>query len=271
MSEQGSSIVCACGARLDASDRGMLEELECSKCGARTAITPKRLRDAEKSPSSAPSLTSGYTPPIVFRALAAQSLPAVGELWLRSKREREAPCRALATLVLEQGLDALVQGTGAVEWLVVPSNPSLDEMLAASLTRALLQGQAIPEGMTLIARYAGLVHEGLRPNNLPFEQTLEGMFLIIRSERGGSGFLQSWESIFARLLQAAAMRQNPFTTPLFDDHELRLLDLRPRGLPPRRHKFWRALACAAARRASDKQRPVAAPPAQSSLIGVESL
>jgi hypothetical protein len=165
---------------------------------------------------------------LIFRKLpAGEALPPpAGEVHVRAHRPEHRERRDLAALVLEGGSDVLRRGPGEVAAVVVDATgtaPTLDELLAAMFATRLLDGENLPEGCKAFARYAALVREGLKPGNVPLEVSLEGVFLAIRNGAGadltdpeaGSKFAADWSRMAARVLEAAAAGQDPFTTPLF--------------------------------------------------------
>src|SRR5947207_968436 len=77
--------------------------------------------------------------------------------------------RALAALVLHQGLDGLVRGEGPAECVVVDADPTLDDLLAATFAARLAEQRPLPEGARAFAEYAALVREGLTSNDVPLE------------------------------------------------------------------------------------------------------
>ncbi|MFN9917170.1 MAG: hypothetical protein ACK53L_31565, partial [Pirellulaceae bacterium] len=131
----------------------------------------------------------------------------------------------IASVVVERGIEGLIAGPGPIETLAVQGDPTLDDMLAVSWVRLALQGTAYPAAAQSYAHYAGLCREGLRPSHLPPEETLEGMFLAVRSNFAddlsstaeADDFLKAWQPIEDRLLQACREGLDPLITPLFRD------------------------------------------------------
>ncbi|MGQ0613103.1 MAG: hypothetical protein ACT4PV_05125 [Planctomycetaceae bacterium] len=165
---------------------------------------------------------------IIFRAMQAGAPePGPGELHLRPAEPKDAGRRDLATLLLARGVAALTAGPGAPTRLVVPANPTLDDLLAAEFARRLVRGEPLPAGSAALARYAALVREGLQPGDLPAERSLEAIFLAMRNAHGAdltqstvaARFLADWERVASLLLAAAGKGVDPFTTPLFDGAE----------------------------------------------------
>lgn len=165
-------------------------------------------------------------PPILFRKLQANQQPAPEELWIRPLRPGDRDQRATALLVLDQGLDALERGAGAVKNIIVDAfgtQPTFDEMLAAWFAQRLLDGQSLPPGLRNIAEYARLLRQGLTPSNLPPEETIEGIYQAVRNLPGSDltqpeiacGFLSRWKRLTDRLLRAAKAGRNVFRRSLF--------------------------------------------------------
>ncbi len=132
--------------------------------------------------------------------------PGPGEVHVRGPSGQ----RALASLVLEQGAEALPCGPGAPQLLVVCADPTLDDLLAATFAEQLLAGRELPPGAVELARYAALVREGLALGDGPPEQSLEGLFLAMRNGFGadlsdavvGARFAERWSRLARLLLQA---------------------------------------------------------------------
>lgn len=121
-------------------------------------------------------------PAITFRNVFAASAPATGELWVQAAEEH-GDCRALALLVLDFGVGALRQSGATIKRIVVHQDPTLDDLLAVQLCQKLLTNEKIADGYRHMARYAALVREGLRPSeSIPIEDSLEGVFLFLRTE-----------------------------------------------------------------------------------------
>lgn len=149
--------------------------------------------------------------------------PAQGEICIRLPRDPDLESRAAASLVLAGGLEALPRGTEPIERIVISSDPTLDEMLAASIVASLLDRHALPPGLDAFARYAALAREGLRPGEVPLEDSLEGIYLALRGTAGddlaapsaAARFTPGWERMFQVIWTAAEQAADPFATPLF--------------------------------------------------------
>ena len=157
----------------------------------------------------------------VFRDLDHQegAVAEPGELHLRMVG---AKSDGLATLILEKGLTAFQRGPGAITRIVLPAEPMFDDLFAATLATRILANQKLPQGFVAIARYAALGRQGRRPGGLPFEESLEGIFVAQRwlagdltEPQAADRFAASWHRMANRLLQAAEANLDPFTVPLF--------------------------------------------------------
>src|SRR5262245_54046654 len=122
---------------------------------------------------SSREIATATSPQIVFRA-ADDSPTAEGDLDLRPPEEGR---RTAALKVVEEGLSAFPQGAGPITTLVLPAEPTLDDMLAATLAQRLLDGQSLPPGAEHLARHSALVREGLRGDDSPLEDSIEGLYL----------------------------------------------------------------------------------------------
>jgi hypothetical protein len=130
-----------------------------------------------------------------------------------------------AVHVLTHGLADLPRGTGKIERIVVPLDPTFDDMLAATFCSWLLADQALPPGAAALAEYAKLARAGLRPSPQPLEASIEGVFMAIRNISGedlsqstiAARFASDWWRMADRLMQAARDSRNPLTERLFDD------------------------------------------------------
>jgi hypothetical protein len=107
--------------------------------------------------------------------------------------------------------------------LIVKAKPTLDEMLAAAFVRELVAGRSLPSGAEAFARYVGAVREGLMSGDLPLFQSIEGMFMAIRTDGidgeltgpAGQRFATAWQQMKTFLLGAAAEGRDPVSEPLF--------------------------------------------------------
>lgn len=161
---------------------------------------------------------------ISFRAIDATTAPMAGELLLQAPEDHPEFERRLSMYVVEQGLKGLKRGPVVPSTLVVRLDPTLDDLLAASFVSLLLRNESLPRGLEPLARYAALCREGLRPTSLEAEQTIEGVFLAMRSfageELGDKGkaraFLDSWKRLESALLKGAERGADPFQVSYVD-------------------------------------------------------
>lgn len=162
---------------------------------------------------------------IEFRALPSSGcpIPEQGVVFLVPRERPEARHRGLATIVLRDGVAALIQGPGPVEVLVVPTDPCLDDMVAALVVQELLDGRQPSPGLENFTRYAGLSREGLAPGEAPLATSLAGVFLAMRREAGrdledravAARFLESWHGLARFILESAAAGKTPFAAGTF--------------------------------------------------------
>jgi hypothetical protein len=167
---------------------------------------------------------------LVFRKLpsAEPPPPPPGEIYLRVDPARALDGQGLAGIVLEHGASALLLGPGPAERLVINvafTHPTLDDMLAATFAQRLLEGGRLPKGCQAFADYATAIRKGLRPTDIPPEDSLEGLFLAIRNAAGkdadltdpqvGERFRKDWQRMADRILQAAEQGINPLTESPF--------------------------------------------------------
>ena len=92
--------------------------------------------------------------------------------------------RALARHAVEHGLEDWPAGTGPAQRIIVAAEPTLDDMLAVTFIGLLLAGEPLPPGAAMLAEYAALAREGLRPGSVPLADSLEGIYLAICNEAG---------------------------------------------------------------------------------------
>ena len=127
---------------------------------------------------------------LVIANLREKAEPQPGEVLLRPCRTEDQGRRDLATLVVEEGVAAFLRGPGKAERILIPADPTLDDLLAAAFLMRLLAEQALPVAAAVFARYAQLVREGIRPADVPPEFALEGVYLAIRNA-GGPNLMDS--------------------------------------------------------------------------------
>jgi hypothetical protein len=149
-----------------------------------------------------------------------------GELRIEPRDDGEPGRRALAESVLRAGPTVLVgDAAGPFDTIVLPPDPSLDDMLAATIVERVLAGAAVPDGIAAFAQYAALVREGLRPGKVALDNSLEGIYLAILTTAGedlpiaevADRFLEGWSRLATAILQAAQARKDPFTESFLED------------------------------------------------------
>ncbi len=157
-----------------------------------------------------------------------QPIPADRELRITPTPELALqPTGGLACALLDHGLAVFSYTAGAVERLLLPHVPKLDDMLAATIVQRLLHGEPLPAGLRPFAEYAALLREGFIPHsNQPLENTLDAMFAGIRRAHGsdlGNGhtarqFLADWFRMERKIMGAAETGRTPYDTNLFEKH-----------------------------------------------------
>jgi hypothetical protein len=158
---------------------------------------------------------------------ASPERPESGELCVAPVDRNEPGARERSRRAVEHALAAFSKGDGPIRRIVVPLDPTLDDMLAATFCAWLLAGRQLPAGAEKFARYAAMVRESLRPSSLPLEATLEGIFMAIRNISGedlaepavAGKFTADWWRMSDRIMQAAVQNLDPLTSRLFDDIE----------------------------------------------------
>lgn len=163
-----------------------------------------------------------------FRHLSEQDIAQVpaGELLIHLAAASPTAGRAYARHVVEHGLAGLPQGEGPIERIVVPEDPTLDDMLAAEFSSRLLAGEKLPAGCSAFARYAALAREGLKPDQAPVDCSLEGIFLAIRNDAGvrlsdadaAAAFNAQWSRLAESIFAAAAAGIDPLAKPFLADN-----------------------------------------------------
>jgi hypothetical protein len=157
--------------------------------------------------------------------------PGPGELWIQPSDGFFASQSALATRVLDHGIDGFPHGELPIRAIFVSDDPTLDDMLAYSFARALARGATLSEGCRSFAKYAHLVRQGHQPSKpaeLELHASLEGIFLAIRNASHPqrkvdrltdpdvvSRFKADWERMEARIFKAMADAEDPFTVSMF--------------------------------------------------------
>jgi hypothetical protein len=127
--------------------------------------------------------------------------------------------------VVELESSAVNSMLGRVHTCLVPLDPTLDDMLAASFVEQLASGGELPAGARAFADYAALARAGLRPGNVPLTESMEGIYLAIRNAGKGdlsdpataATFFARWREFVELLLAAAAEGRDPYATSLVAD------------------------------------------------------
>ena len=147
-----------------------------------------------------------------------------GEILLLPAPPEHRERRDLAAFVLKRGIESLIRAEGEISRIVLQEDPTLDDMVAATFVEQFLAGKEIPEGASELARYASLVREGLRPDDLPLESSIEGIYMAIRNSTGGplteaanaETFTDKWKEMMDVLWSAVDQKTDIFGTPLFE-------------------------------------------------------
>lgn len=156
---------------------------------------------------------------IVLRKLDRDQDPAQGEVLVRPDTGKNA-----ATEALQRGVPGFPH-LGVPATVVAPVNPTLDDMLAASILSWKQAGQTLPAGLDVYARYAGIAREGLRPSAGRLEHSIEGVFLAVRNSRdpdlsraeNAALFLADWQRLADQLRKAAEAGKDPFKDDVLAD------------------------------------------------------
>jgi hypothetical protein len=141
-----------------------------------------------------------------------------GELLIRPIDFPAQMRNGLALLALERGPEAFLRGAGEIEVILVQEEPGLDDMLAAEMVRARLQGLSLPEGLRAVAQYAGTWREGVIPDreSVPIEQSLALTYHVIFSNADDSAgrfcwneFIVGWNRLSAAIWRGAEQGLDP--------------------------------------------------------------
>jgi hypothetical protein len=162
-----------------------------------------------------PSPVLARTPFIYRDFRRGGAAPAAGELHIPRS---DLGNRCLSQLVLEKGPAALPNGTGPVTVIVVKADPTLDDMLAATLAAVQLDGRPLPAGMRSFVAYATVIRQGLSPGTaVPLERSLAGLYKAIRwkyldltDADQGRRFTDDWNRLAAVIFAYAADGLDPF-------------------------------------------------------------
>jgi hypothetical protein len=185
---------------------------------------------------------AGIAMEIAFKQfnLPAPPAPAAGELHVRQASAELRYRRKLALLALEHGPGGFVcqepsirkangrtdhseRAGRLINRVVVQADPTLDDMLAATFLVQSLAGKTLPPAARIFAEYAAIARQGLKPGDVPLEESLAGLYLAIRNQAGDdltqpdarSQFLTGWFRLERRILQALEENADPLTTSLF--------------------------------------------------------
>lgn len=161
---------------------------------------------------------------IAFRERFPETLEP-GEIYVLAADHNDPAARQRSLHVLEHGVAGLPQGAGPIQRIVVPLDPTLDDLLAATFCSRLLGGEPLPVGAKVLAEYAESARAGLNLSDLPPDSTIEGIFMAIRNVSGedlgkpptANRFVADWWRVSDRLMQAADSGVDPRKTKLFDD------------------------------------------------------
>jgi hypothetical protein len=165
-----------------------------------------------------------------FRHSDRGALPD-GVLELVPAPPESADRRDMAQFVYWHGLARLRKGEGEVRQIVMPTQPTFDDMLALEFVKRLLAGEPLPQGARLLAKYAKEARAGeLHHAEIPVERSIKGIYLAVRHLDGddlndpavAQRFCENWARMGKRVMQAAEEGLDPYTTPLFDDAEFAL-------------------------------------------------
>jgi hypothetical protein len=156
---------------------------------------------------------------IVFRRVLASpgAAPAAGELHLAARDP--ATGGGMAERALAAGPAAFVGGPGRVERIVLPAEPTFDDLLAATFLRRVLAGETLPAGCAAFARYAA----DTRAGGVPAGPTPAALFQGFRLAAGADltdpttawRFLDAWSFMAERIIRAAAAGDGPDAAGLF--------------------------------------------------------
>jgi Caspase domain len=170
-----------------------------------------------------------------FRRFTDQDPPPErGEIHLRPPRRGRREL-AVTALSADNVLTAFAHGDEPIQRIVLHKDPTLDDMLAASIVEARLRGDQLPPGLTVYARYAANVRAGFLPSRLSPKESLDGVYKGIRNMPKHAAaandaadeepdlddpetkkqFCGYWQKMAARIFQEAAAGKDPVGTALF--------------------------------------------------------
>ena len=139
---------------------------------------------------------------IKFVEFTPYDRPEAGELHIVPANPRGSRFQ-LTLRALDTGLDYFRRGAEPIECIVIPADPTLDQMLAATVITERVAGRELPREVPL-AYYADLLTHGHIPaTDLPTEESIEGMFAHFRHAASdpltdpdlAAKFLQGWQKL----------------------------------------------------------------------------
>jgi hypothetical protein len=156
-----------------------------------------------------------------------------GALVLAAAPPEDPHRRDLAQFVYHHHLAKLLKGEGKIRQMVMPAQPTLDDMLALEFVKRLLAGEQLPQGARLFAKYAKEARAGeIRHEDsaMPADESLKAIYMAVRhldlseddsleDEPAAARFLENWSRMAERIMQAAEEGVDPYSTPLFNDSE----------------------------------------------------
>jgi hypothetical protein len=160
-----------------------------------------------------------------FRETGWTLAPGPGELYLRPAAPEDLHRLDRAGLALAKGVKGFVCGAGTVERIVVPVDPTLDDMVAALLVERELEGAPRPPAADF-ARYTATLRKGLRPTaKVPLAESPEGIFAHFRQEAGdplsdpkrAAVLLAGWRRMAEVLWPALCRGADPHGEALFGE------------------------------------------------------
>ncbi len=167
------------------------------------------------------------SPALVFRSLSASFAPGAGEVCFRA---HVAPPVGSPQVALDLFADpgaAICRGPGPLTAIIVGfgnTGPTLDDMLATTLLRLHLRGEAPPPGLEAFARFAARLRKGFRgaSREIRLDRSLDGLYLETcrvwdadrppaEPEAKQRAFLASWAAIERAILAEARAGADPAT------------------------------------------------------------
>jgi hypothetical protein len=154
--------------------------------------------------------------PFLFRNLRrTDPPPATGECHVAPPHQGD---RCLARLVLDRGPEAMPCGAKPITTIVIKADPTLDDMLAATIVAVQIGDKPLPAGLRPFVEYAAVVRQGLSPGTtVPLERSLAGLYKAMRWKHGdlteadhGRRFADDWNRLAAVVFAHAADGLDPF-------------------------------------------------------------